>query len=306
MSASTLQDGQTGHDAGGGVTLGRRLRRVREAQGLNIEAVAGQLHLDVTRLEALERDDLSSFPAPVFARGYVRGYARLLALPEAELIALYEKQAPPSAPSLHPLQTTRYDKKTVLRTRAAWAIALLALLAVAGFWLMQYTPWRDEPPVTSTVAVTPAREEATPPAPPVAATEYAPQPLDVSTSTPPQQAAAEPPAVEAAQSIPPEEASVDALVLRFNAESWLEIVDQRGKTLAYELVPAGETRRFERPRLPLQVRLGNSSAVNIEYNGKVFDQTPYARKNVAYFVFDKKTAAALQARESDIVSVTAE
>ncbi|MCL4315813.1 MAG: hypothetical protein M1527_02950, partial [Gammaproteobacteria bacterium] len=90
------------------------------------------------------------------------GYARLFALPETELIALYERQAAPSAVSLHPLQTTRYDKseKTTLIMRAGCAITLLVLFAGAGFWLMQYTPWRDEPPVMSTVAEAPDRAKA--------------------------------------------------------------------------------------------------------------------------------------------------
>ncbi|MCL5668952.1 MAG: DUF4115 domain-containing protein [Gammaproteobacteria bacterium] len=314
MSTPTLQDGQAGHDAGGSETLGQRLRRAREAQGLKIEAVAEQLRIDVTRLKALECDDFSPFPAAVFVRGYVRGYARLFALPETELIALYERQAAPSAVSLHPLQTTRYDKseKTILIMRAGCAITLLVLFAGAGFWLMQYTPWRDEPPVMSTVAEAPAREDAAPSAPlPAAATANDSEPLNMKSSPAPassQQAAAmtEPPGAEAAQNVPPAETSVDALVLRFSAESWLEVWDERGKMLAYELVPGGATRRFEQPRLPFRVRLGNSSAVNIEYNGKVFDQSPYARNSVADFVFDKKIAAALQAREDDIVSVTAE
>lgn len=305
MSTPTLEDRR--HDAGGGETLGERLRRMREAQGLSIEAVAGQLHLDVARLEALERDDLSSFPAPVFTRGYVRGYARLLALPEAELIALYEKQAPPSAPPVHPFVAR--DKSKVLPPKTGWVFALV-LLAGAGFWLIRSAPWRDEQPVTSTVAEAPAREEATPPAsPPAAATANDSEPLTLSTLAPasPQQDAVVTESVaETAQRVPPLETSVDALVLRFNAESWLEIWDERGKMLAYELVPSGATRRFEQPRLPLRVRLGNSPAVNIEYNGKIFDQSPYARKNVADFVFDRKIAAALQAREDDIVSVTAE
>lgn len=313
MSTPTLQDGQAGHDAGGSETLGQRLRRAREARGLKIEAVAEQLRIDATRLKALECDDFSPFPAAVFVRGYVRGYARLFALPETELIALYERQAAPSAVSLHPLQTTRYDKseKTILIMRAGWAITLLVLFAGAGFWLMQYMPWRDEPPAMSTVAEAPSREDAAPSAPlPAVAMENASEPLNMSAPAPAssQQAAAvtEPPVTEAAQNVPPTGTTVDALVLRFNAASWLEVRDERGKMLAYELAPAGATRRFEQPRLPFRVRLGNSSAVNIEYNGKVFDQSPYARNSVADFVFDKKIAAALQARESDIVSVTAE
>lgn len=302
MSTPTLQDG---HNAGGGDTLGVRLRQAREAQGLKIEAVAGQLRIDVTRLKALERDDFSAFPAAVFVRGYVRGYARLLALPEAEFIALYEKQAPPSAMSLHPLPAARYDKseKTTLITMVGWAITLLVLLAGAGFWLTQSTPWRDEQPQEVSSSTPAASNDA------LNREDTAAQ-QPASSSGADQQAAAviEAPAPETTHNALPMETtpSIAALVLRFNVGSWVEIYDKQGKTLLYELAPGGATRRLEQPPLPLRVRLGNSSAVNIEYNGKVFDQSPYARNSVADFVFDKKIAAALRAAEGDIIPATAE
>ncbi len=68
----------------------------------------------------------------------------------------------------------------------------------------------------------------------------------------------------------------------------------------------GALRSFEQPQLPFRVRLGNSSAVNIEYNGKVFDQSSYARNRVADFVFDRKIDAALQAAEGDLIPATEE
>ncbi len=289
MSTPTLQDGQAGqagqagHDAVGGETLGERLRRAREAQGLKIEAVAEQLHMDVARLKALERDDFSSFPAAVFVRGYVRSYARLLALPEDELSALYEQQAVPSVPPLRPMVSVRYDKKTILMQKAGWALALL-LFAAGGYWLAKFIPWGgyqdaalptlpSPPPATKNTAVM-----APPPVPEREA------PLMDATS----------PAV--AHSRP----AVNTLVLRCNADCWVEIYDKQGKTLSYELAPRGATRRFEQPQLPFKVRLGNASAVSIEYNGKVFDHSRYTtRHGTADFVFGKKAAAALQAAEGD-------
>jgi len=308
-----MQDGQTGHDAGGGETLGQRLRRARESQGLEVEAVAERLHTDVTRLKALEHDDFSPFPAAVFARGYVRGYARMFSLPEAELIALYEKQAAPPAVSLHPLPATPYDKKATLLTMAGRVFAL-ALLAGAVFWLMPYTPWRDEHPALNGAPAALNEEahsgediqSAPPPAGMADDAESPDADAFSSVSTRQDAAVSERPVSESAQNVSPAETSGDALVLRFNAESWVEVYDQRGKTLLYELAPGGATRRFEQPQLPLRVRLGNSPAVNIEYNGKVFDQSPHARNSVADFVFDRKIAAAMQSREDDAVSVTAE
>ena len=57
---------------------GTILRRAREAKGLDIEAIAAMLHLSEFKINAIEADDFDSLPEPVFVRGYLKNYARLL------------------------------------------------------------------------------------------------------------------------------------------------------------------------------------------------------------------------------------
>ncbi len=57
---------------------GTILRRAREAKGLDIVAVAAMLHLSEFKVKAIEADDFSSLPEPVFVRGYLKNYARIL------------------------------------------------------------------------------------------------------------------------------------------------------------------------------------------------------------------------------------
>ncbi|MDR2877640.1 MAG: helix-turn-helix domain-containing protein, partial [Chromatiales bacterium] len=59
---------------------GARLRAAREAAGMSVEAVASGLRIAPTQIRALEADDHTAFPAPVFFSGYVRSYARFLNL----------------------------------------------------------------------------------------------------------------------------------------------------------------------------------------------------------------------------------
>jgi len=43
-------------------------------------------------LEALERDDFHSLPAPVFVRGYLRSYAAYIGLDPKRIIGMYQAQ----------------------------------------------------------------------------------------------------------------------------------------------------------------------------------------------------------------------
>lgn len=67
-------------------TIGETLRKAREAQGLTVEWVASELKLRADYIRALEEDRLDVFAAPVYAKGAIRSYARLLKLDEIPLL----------------------------------------------------------------------------------------------------------------------------------------------------------------------------------------------------------------------------
>lgn len=65
---------------------GKRLREARETKNLTREQVALQLHQEVSTIAALEEDDYARLPGRTYVLGYLRSYARLLQLPENEII----------------------------------------------------------------------------------------------------------------------------------------------------------------------------------------------------------------------------
>ena len=65
---------------------GARLRAAREAAGLSIDDVAGRLHMPARVVRSLENEDWSRLGAPVFVRGQMRSYSRLLGLTTAPLM----------------------------------------------------------------------------------------------------------------------------------------------------------------------------------------------------------------------------
>ena len=68
-------------------SVGQILREAREAQGMTLDAAAMRLRLMHRQVAAIEADDFDSLGQIVFARGFVRNYARLLGLAPDELLA---------------------------------------------------------------------------------------------------------------------------------------------------------------------------------------------------------------------------
>jgi transcriptional regulator with XRE-family HTH domain len=60
--------------------FGARLRRRREAQGIALSTIAGHTKINLSLLEALERDDVSRWPSGIFRRAYIRSYAQAIGL----------------------------------------------------------------------------------------------------------------------------------------------------------------------------------------------------------------------------------
>ena len=69
-----------------GENLGAYLKRRRENLGLTLRDVAAQTKVRTTYLEHIENERLSDLPAPVYLRGFVREFARVLGLPDPESI----------------------------------------------------------------------------------------------------------------------------------------------------------------------------------------------------------------------------
>lgn len=68
---------------------GAQLSLHRIQKGYTLEYVASKLHLRVRLLELLEADQYEQMPEPVFIKGYVRAYAKLLHISPDPLIEVF-------------------------------------------------------------------------------------------------------------------------------------------------------------------------------------------------------------------------
>jgi len=283
--------------------IGEILARERVAQGLTIEDVAQQLKFGARQLEALEQDRFDLLPGGTFARGMVRGYARLLKLDAESLLARMEGKLEVPDPG----QLAERFRQPVpfanasRRSNVVYGIlSLLILAAVAGV-LIEWKQERSKAARPLDVASAPAQAVKPRAADSAAPTEPAPPSPAAQPATAVQPSVAPaapkapaPAAVQSAQNIakpqiPPAakaapSAGPDArrIVMRFDEESWVEVRDAAGHTLLEQLVPAG-SQRVVSGQPPFDMVIGNAQHVQVTYQDQTFDLKPHTRVDVARF-----------------------
>ena len=137
--------------------FGEELRREREIRGISLKEISDATKISKRFLEAIERNDHKTLPAPVFTRGFVREYARYLGLNTEEMVNRYNYAAagddriersthldrlvtppvPQDPPKPRPKEGIpppyrRIDKSFFLVT------ALVAALAAVSWWAIQH------------------------------------------------------------------------------------------------------------------------------------------------------------------------
>lgn len=74
-----------------GDSLGEHFQRAREAKGLTLEEAAARTRILPQYLKAVEENNYARLPDEVFAKGFVRSYARILGLDEAAVVRKFDE-----------------------------------------------------------------------------------------------------------------------------------------------------------------------------------------------------------------------
>ena len=70
-------------------SLGRRLLYARKSLNISAEDIADSMRVPLVTIKAIEADDYTSVNNVVFLRGYIRGYAKLVHIPDQEIESLF-------------------------------------------------------------------------------------------------------------------------------------------------------------------------------------------------------------------------
>ncbi len=274
--------------------FGRQLAAARESCGLSIAEVARQLKLSPLQVEAMEAGDYQRLPGPVFARGFIRNYARLVKLDPGALLASAEQRLHPAAQGQPefphsvdiPFPTGREFKWRKYVIAVPVVLALLVPVAIFEFYREDATevtvrsgPVALKPPQV----VQREQVEAASTVPQIAAVSNAGirPALNLDATALSGKPAAERsslPAYAAAEVERKPDKHRVALV--FDAQSWVEIHDRTGRRIFSQLNAAG-TEQAVSGEPPLTLVVGNARGVRLTHNGQPVDLAPYTNTNIS-------------------------
>jgi cytoskeleton protein RodZ len=285
------------------ISIGQTLRAAREAQGMSLDDAAAHLRLMHRQIGAMEADEFASLGQSVFARGFVRNYARLLGLPPEDLLARMEGAPAETAPI-----TQEAPQAPSTWLSSPWLILMLlgTLIVVAvpvALYLWLNSEVEDDLPgptppaarMEPAPAIAPAPVEAPVEAPESPPAETSAEPAPESTPAPASVPAPAPggPAVPAPTFQDPAEAGAPATPARggmlrfdFGDEAWVEVKDGSGRMVYRQLNPAG-SRVDIQGQPPFELVVGNATQVRMLYNGRPIDLKPFIAVSVARFTLEE-------------------
>lgn len=223
---------------------GNNIRKKREEMGYEIKEISNILKIRPEFLKAIEDEEFEKLPVEVYAKGYIKEYAKFLKVPfEPVLNAYVQKTTPPKLEETE-VKETKKDKRP--KTGYFVAAVIFAIIILA-YVLMSSTP--SEPPVVKPEI--PVQETQVPQSPPIPEPE--PEQQLVEKPQPPEK---------------PKPAPIQKHIIEIFARetTWLIINIDNSNTKDMILQP-GESIKFEAKR-GFMLKIGNAGGVKISYNNK--------------------------------------
>ncbi|HIE13563.1 MAG TPA: helix-turn-helix domain-containing protein [Desulfotomaculum sp.] len=233
--------------------IGEQLSHTRKAKGISLETAEEATKIRAKFLRALENEEFNVLPGRVYAKAFLRSYARYLELDDAQLVCEFDRLY---AEKPQPEKKQRFEMPRSFN----WGryLNLFAVVAVIGLLVAFNAVYGKV--IGGQVEGKPSLQVDTadqqPDNPPVTVSENTDQANQA----------------EEADSSPEENARQDqGLSVRLNVTRdtcWMRVVTDG--TVAFEgELQAGEERSFQ-AQSAIQLRLGNAGAVEVSCNGQSF------------------------------------
>lgn len=249
-------------DDDGAGSFGSWLRQQREIRKISLREISDSTKIGLRYLEALEDDRFHVLPATIFAKGFLREYAKYVGLDPDEVVNFYliadqgRAEEPPEMAAVTGPPPSRRPPRQV----AVGVVVVVALLLL----------------VAGIIALVRVQRQA---GDGVGAPGMAPPPIQPAPPPSPQQA-------EPAEGS--EEGRSIVVGLSFTAECWVEAVIDDSERIQ-ELRVQGESMQIEALRRVV-LTLGNAGAVRVEVNGEPLPLDGAAGEVVKELVIDRAMA----------------
>lgn len=241
---------------------GARLAAARKERGLELAAAAETIGVPRGVLSALEEDAWDRLDAPVYVRGYLRKYARLLGLDQEEVLAAYEASAAPHDPAIHAHATEGLGTRREVRWLfPVGGLIIVVVLILAGLWGWHRLRNRPAPVQAPAAAASAMMAHG-------AATDTSPESAAARTRS--EATAATSSGMPSGTGETPSAGGGIHLQLQVLRPSWIEVYGPDNDRLYYNLAAAGTELHFDKAKGPVNVFLGNVSGVKVKVNGVDF------------------------------------
>lgn len=263
-------------------SFGEELRREREIRSISLREIADATKISTRFLDAIERNDHRTLPAPAFTRGFIRAYARYLGLNAEEMVTRYnyaaagddriektlhlERLVQPLPDPPKPVPVKRGIPPVYARVDGnIYLLIVIAIaLAAVSYWAFKHK--REK------LAAESARAEVTATTPAASGT--------AATGT-----AAKP---AAASVVPPAPAGdVLRLTIELTGDSWISL-EADGKSLVNDELKAGDKRSYEAKEAFRFKTIGNAGGVVLTLNDQRIEPLGAEGKVRHDLVFDRQ------------------
>jgi cytoskeletal protein RodZ len=235
--------------------------REREQRKLTLEDISTSTKIRIQYLAAIEQECFDQLPGGIIGKGFIRAYARELAMDDQQAIADYlaateanqsmlDSQQPPEPP-------IRHDKKLNLATQVPWVVFALALvILVFGFVIVGHYKRSSESQnelSTKSLAQFTAEKKIGP------VPRLGNRPGKINTRS-------DSVATNASAATPPPSFGEFYVRIQAHEDAWLSInVD--GKRIMYDTLIATAEETVEGRNL-IVIRAGNVGALDFSFNGQ--------------------------------------
>jgi cytoskeleton protein RodZ len=233
--------------------IGQELKAAREAMGLSLEEVEQATKIRRKYLQALENEQFDLLPGAVYAKAFLKNYARFLNLDVEETMEAYSRlfirEAPPRSPERSTPRRTKEPVKVNVPGKPRYWLYLAAFVVLIGLTISLFYGARGMgllPPADRTIEET-RRNPA-----------QVPQRMDENNQTPDGQART--PDEQAV----PDQTGVNLVLNVKSDRSWMRVIVDGDPAFQGE-VPAGQSKNFE-ARDKIAVTLGNAGVVEVLLN----------------------------------------
>ena len=126
------------------ITLGMMLKQAREDKGFSIEMISRHTKINVSALHAIEKEDLDNLPNIAFLRGFVKSYAKIVDIPEADALdklnelyniekSVEKEEVPQEEEETSQVTTEENSSANNTMIYKTSAVAIILVLIVIGF-----------------------------------------------------------------------------------------------------------------------------------------------------------------------------